>query len=419
MKITILTIGSRGDIQPYLALGVYLKRVGYRVKLATHETFKDLIVSYGLDFEDMGGNIQDRLNDDDIKATIEAANPLQMLGLLVQALEPIMAESLEKSWQACQGADLVISTGIGFWGDDIAAHLGIASVFGLLQPLLPSQEFLSPLMPPQLRLGSGFNWLSHQILNRVYWHMYRPFINPWRESKLGEPPHRGCPFFGDRWRTQPKLFAYSPQVVPHPQDWDQTHHVTGYWFLDQPADFTPPPGLEDFLADGEPPVSIGFGSMVSGDTEQIVEIALASLQRQQQRGILLTGWSGITNADLPDSVFKLESIPHDWLFPRMKAIVHHGGAGTTSAALRAGVPAVVVPFFADQPFWGDRVHRLGVSPTPIPKKQLTVDRLAAAIERATTDAQMHQRATQLGTTIRAETRLATAAQVIDTVLARR
>lgn len=418
MKITILAIGSRGDIQPYLALGVHLQQVGYTVTLATHETFKDLIGGYGLNFIDMGGNIQERLQDDKIKATIEAANPFQMLSLLTQTLEPILLESLARSWQACQGADLVISTGTAFWGDDIAAHLGIGSVFALLQPMVASQEILSPLMPPQVRLGPGFNWLSHQIINRFYWRTYRPFINTWREGTLGEPGHRSCPFFGNRWRKQPKLFGYSPQVLPHPQDWDQTCHVTGYWFLDQPPGFTPPPGLEDFLADGEPPVSLGFGSMMSRDAEQIIDIGLQSLKKQGQRGILLTGWSGVTNTDLPDSVFKLESIPHDWLFPRMKAIVHHGGAGTTAAALRSGVPAVVVPFFADQPFWADRVHRLGVSPPPIPKKRLSVDRLAGAIERAIADSQLRQQAHHLGTAIRAETGLAAATRVIDAVLAR-
>lgn len=418
MNITILTVGSRGDVQPYLALGVGLKQAGYTVKLTTHETFKDLILSYDLDFFPIGGNVKEITQGETGRATIESGNnPFKMLTLLSQALEPIMAESLDNSWQACQDADLVISSGTAFWGDDIAAYLGIPSIFGLLQPVVLTSQIPSPMAPPSWKLGPLFNWLSHQVISRLYWKLFEPPINQWRQARLGEAPRTTCPFLDDRWRTQPKILGYSPSVIPPPTDWTDNCHVTGYWFLDAPTNFAPPRALLDFLADGEPPISIGFGSMASRHAEEITEIALSALKKTGQRGILLTGWSGVSNADLPDHVFKLESIPHDWLFPKMKAIVHHGGAGTTSATVRSGTPGVVVPFFADQPFWADRMAQLGVSPRPVPKQRLSVDRLTEAIRQAIADSALRQRAAQLGTTIRAEDGVAKAVQVVHTTLA--
>jgi len=414
--INILTIGSRGDVQPYLALGVGLKRAGYQVRLTTHDTFKDLIKSYGLDFFPIGGNVQAIVQGEAGQATIESGrNPFKALSCLAQALAPIMVESLDNTWKSCQDADLVISSGTAFWGDDAAARLGIPSVVAMLQPLLKNHAFPHPMLPPR-SLGGWGNGLTYEFFNRFYWQLFKAPINHWRQKTLQMPPSNACPFLSDRWRTLPKLFGYSPTVIPHPPAWDDSYHVTGYWFLDAPDNFTPPATLQDFLADGEPPISIGFGSMATRNPEELTAIALAALEKTKQRGILLTGWSGISNADLPDHILKLEGIPHDWLFPRMKAIVHHGGAGTTAAAFRSGRPAVIVPFFADQPFWGDRAAQLGVSPKPIPKQRLSAERLARGIEDAIANPTIQQRANHLGTIIQSENGIAQAQQIIERVI---
>lgn len=414
--INILTIGSRGDVQPYLALGVGLKRAGYQVRLTTHDTFEDLIQSYGLDFFPIGGNVQAIVQGEAGQATIESGrNPLKALSRLAQALAPIMTECLDNTWKSCQGVDLVISSGTAFWGDDAAARLGIPSVVAMLQPLVKNRAFPHPMLPPR-SLGGWGNGLTYEFFNRFYWQLFKAPINHWRQETLQMRPSDACPFLSDRWRKLPKLFGYSPTVIPHPPDWDNTYHVTGYWFLDAPNDFAPPAALQDFLADGEPPISIGFGSMATRNPEKLTAIALAALEKTRQRGILLTGWSGISNADLPDHILKLEAIPHDWLFPRMKAIVHHGGAGTTAAAFRSGRPAVVVPFFADQPFWGERAAQLGVSPSPIPKQRLSAERLAKGIEAAIANPALQQRASELGTLIRAEDGIAQSVQVVEFTL---
>ncbi|MCP4593378.1 MAG: glycosyltransferase family 1 protein, partial [bacterium] len=157
-------------------------------------------------------------------------------------------------------------------------------------------------------------------------------------------------------------------MAPKPSDWGEQAHVTGYWFLDHVSDWQPPADLVRFLESGPPPVYVGFGSMMSRRAEQTTRITLDALKQSGQRGLIATGWGALSQSDLPDEVFLIESVPHDWLFPRTAAVVHHGGAGTTGAGLRAGVPGIVVPFGGDQPFWARRVEALGVGPAPIPRK---------------------------------------------------
>ena len=271
-----------------------------------------------------------------------------------------------------------------------------------LQPNFPNREFPHPMMPPNLPLGGLINPLTYVLFWRLFQQPFRQPIDRWRVNTLNLPTWRQHPLGDKVWSQIPILYGYSPSVIPKPTNWPEHLHVTGYCFLDSPPDFSPPPELVDFLEAGDPPVYIGFGSMTGRDPELITEIALAALKKTRQRGILLTGWGGICPTDLPDSVFKLDSIPHDWLFPQMAAIVHHGGAGTTAAALRSGAPTIVVPFVADQPFWGHWTAQLGVGPQPIPKKKLTVERLASAIRTAVEDETMRKRAAILAQKIRSE-----------------
>jgi sterol 3beta-glucosyltransferase len=180
----------------------------------------------------------------------------------------------------------------------------------------------------------------------------------------------------ERW---PVLYGLSSSVVPRPADWGSELAMTGYWFLDGAQKWTPPRALEQFLAVGPKPICVGFGSMPSADPEQATRLFARALALAGQRGVLLTGWGGLASAQLPEHVFALESAPHDWLFPRAAAVVHHGGAGTTAAALRAGVPALVVPFIADQRFWAGRVSALGAGIGPIQRRQLEPEPLGDAL----------------------------------------
>jgi sterol 3beta-glucosyltransferase len=203
----------------------------------------------------------------------------------------------------------------------------------------------------------------------------------------------------------PILYGFSRHVLPLTAP---NRHVTGYWTLPAGPGWTPPPALEAFLARGGPVVSIGFGSMASATPETVTALVLGAVRRAGVRAVLLSGWGGLAALPPSDDLFCAEALPHDWLFPRVQAIVHHGGAGTTGAALQAGVPAIVVPFTADQPFWGMRVAALGVGPAPIPRKRLTEQALADALRRTVDDHAMAARAASLGSLIRAEDGVAAA-----------
>jgi sterol 3beta-glucosyltransferase len=207
----------------------------------------------------------------------------------------------------------------------------------------------------------------------------------------------------DLYRSgEPYLYGFSEHVVPRPADWPAAHRISGYWFLDQASQWEPPGALTDFLDSGPPPVYMGFGSMPGDVARNMLRLSVEAIGKTGQRAILLGGWGEAGGLESPDHILTLTSAPHDWLFPRVSAVVHHGGAGTTAAGLRAGKPTLVVPFFADQPFWGRRIHELGAGPEPVSPKELTAGRLAQAIQEAVTDAAIAARAEALGEKIRKE-----------------
>jgi len=250
------------------------------------------------------------------------------------------------------------------------------------------------------------------VLEQVVWWTYGKVINRFRRETLGLPPQTARENAAD-WQSLPVLLGYSPSVVPPPADWPSNVHTTGYWFLDDDAGWTPPARLLDFLAAGEPPVCIGFGSMGGRERGAWQRLLMEAIAKSGRRAIMLAGWAGLAGGDLPDSVLELEAAPHGWLFPRMAAVVHHGGAGTTAAAFRASVPQVVVPHLADQPFWGKRVQRLGVGPRPIPRPKLTLNNLSAAMRAAATDAGMQRRAADLSELVRGEDGVSAAVGLIE------
>jgi sterol 3beta-glucosyltransferase len=214
-------------------------------------------------------------------------------------------------------------------------------------------------------------------------------------------------------RSTPLLGAYRPSVIPHPPDWPESVHVTGYLYLDSGEEWRPSAELSAFLDGGNDPVYVGFGSMGGREAGRLAALVIEALFASGRRGVLATGWGGLRPESVPDQVFVLDSAPHSWLFPRMAAVVHHGGAGTTAEGLRAGVPNVIVPFILDQPFWGARIRALGVGPDPIPKTKLTAARLAEAISSAVTDERIRSRAAEYGRAVSRETGLENAVNLVS------
>jgi UDP:flavonoid glycosyltransferase YjiC (YdhE family) len=270
-----------------------------------------------------------------------------------------------------------------------------------------------------LPLGSGYNWLTHILSEQLVWQMVRAPYNQWRREslKLKPMPLRGP--FDDLYKNNtPFIYGFSEYVVPRQNDWHPAHHITGYWFLNQADDWSPPSGLIDFLARGAQPISIGFGSMSGRVARRLADLTVESVALAQQRAILIGGWAAAHERDLPNHIYAIESAPHDWLFPRVAAVMHHGGAGTTAAGLRAGIPSVIIPFMGDQPYWGERIHALGVGPKPILQKALTARRLADAITQAITEEEIKQRAAILGEKIRAEDGVANAVELVKRCVGR-
>lgn len=268
-------------------------------------------------------------------------------------------------------------------------------------PVYPTRAFTNPILP--FELPAALNRLSYTA-NSGGKAPFMSMINEFRREELGLPP-RSRLASEERLpdgRSIPILHAYSPAVVPIPPDWPPHVTATGYWFVGADPAWQPPADLAAFLDAGPPPVYVGFGSMVTQDPASKIAVVVEALRLSGQRGVIAAGWAGLQAADLPDTIHLLDRAPHDWLFPRMSAVVHHGGAGTTAAGLRAGRPTIIAPFFGDQPFWGRRVQALGVGPPPLPQKRLTAEALAAAIRAVVSDDGIRARAAALGERIRAE-----------------
>ena len=418
MRIAIITIGSRGDVQPYIALGQGLIKAGHTVRLATHQDFDVFVQSHGLEFWPIRGNSQEMMGSQERRDVVEKGNFIAIWKQMIRGAERAINEWMEDGLAACQGIDLLIASSVGLTvGVPVAEKNHLPLLQAHLFPTTPTRAFPSVLLPQTLpNLGGAFNLLSSHLILQLGWLGARPMLNRTRKKILDLPPYSFAePSQASRSKGFPMLYGFSPSVIPAPSDWSADDHVTGYWFLDPADDWTPPPDLLNFLQAGSPPVYIGFGSMGSRKPAETTDLVLQALAQTQQRAILLSGWGGMQKTDLPASVCMVDSIPHAWLFPRVAAVVHHGGAGTTAAGLRAGVPSIVIPFTTEQAFWGRRVHDLGVGPAPIPRSKLTVDRLAQAIQAAVTNAAMRQRAAELGSKIQAEDGIANAVEIIQRI----
>lgn len=413
VEVSIAASGTRGNVQPYIALGKGLKEAGFSVRLMTSEDFEPLATEAGLTFCSTGASIEAMLQSDEWRKTMESGNFLSILSRMRAEMKRGATRIAQQMPTLLEGSDLILTGMAGISGIfSIADLLKIPVVQAYAFPFTPTREFPGPLVP-KLPFGDTFNRLSFHVMRQMFWQSSKIGDATTRQQLgLGKAPFWG-PFRALTNNQAPVLYGYSRHVLPHPHDWPENHLVTGYWFLDAPNDWTPPADLVEFLEAGDPPVYIGFGSMGSRNPQEAGQIALEALERSGQRGVLATGWGGLNPSDLPVTVHLISSMPHSWLFPRMVAVVHHGGAGTTAAGLRAGIPSIVVPFMGDQPFWGKRIADLGVGSTPIPRKALTSKRLAEAIIQCVSNTEMRGQANDLGQKIRAENGIGEAVAFIE------
>ncbi|KAJ3192425.1 Sterol 3-beta-glucosyltransferase [Irineochytrium annulatum] len=386
MHITCLTIGTRGDVQPYIALCKRLQADGHICRIATHLEYQSWIESHGIEFREVKGDPAELM-----QCCVE--NGMFTVNFIVDAIEAETSnvgkfrgwidELITSAWEACQGSDLLIESPSAMAGIHIAEALA----------------FPHPFAVTERHLGGSYNYMSYVLFEQILWKGTSTQINRWRKRYLNRPP-TALGNIGEH--RIPYLYFFSPSLVPPPSDWHDWIHMTGYWFLDAAeVGWEPPERLARFLRESEPNsvVYIGFGSVIVPDPDAMTRTVVEAVRRAGVRAIVAKGWSARgkekENAggersgadplmiDSPDFIYFAEgAIPHDWLFPQLAGVVHHGGCGTTGAGLRAGMPTAIRPYFGDQFFWAERVEAMGVG---CAVRKLTAEKLSAALVALTTD----------------------------------
>lgn len=418
MKVLIFTHGTRGDVQPYAALARALDQAGHEAVLAAPAASAALAEPYGLRFFPLDDGPNTLIDEPQIREAIETNyRGLRGKKIALQVMrrsKPLLAcVATDMAAAAEVGADVVVHAP-GIPGHHVAEALGVPAVPAALQPVwVPTRVFRNPMLPvPLPRALNRASYLAIKLMLRSM-----AGVSDQLRDQLGLPRRRGRHDFLRRPDGGPAtvLQGFSRHVLPSHLDYPAWVHTTGFWFLPAPPDWTPPTALSDFLAGGEPPVYVGFGSMAGTDPHRIGRIVAEAAQLARVRVVLVAGWGGIRLEAPAADVLLLDQAPHDWLFPRMAAVVHHGGSGTTGAALASGRPQVVCPFVADQPFWAARMHAAGVAPAPQPQRRLSPDGLADAIRHAVTDRAMIDTAERLGHAIRGEDGVAVAVKVLESL----
>ena len=375
MKITFLTYGTDGDTRPLLALAHEVVARGHEAHVLADVAGAPHAQALGIPFTALAGDMRAAfLPGGAFGALLKDGASMTRLTRACAALARDNTRPwMEAARAVAQGSDAIVYSGLaGFVGLAVGEGLGIPCIGAAMWPLTPTRAFAPPFLPVH-RMPGWANLLAHRAFERMAWSMFGPALNRARQDVFGAPPRRRP------WRDVPMLYGCSPTLLARPGDWPANVEITGAWAMPPTRDWQPPQALLDFLAAGPAPVHIGFGSMAG--IEQATLIDAIGAVAAQRRVLFQPGWSGIDPARLPPDVFVQGDTPHDWLFPRMALVVHHGGAGTSHAAARAGVPSVVVPFAGDQFFWARRMAARGIAVT-CPAAGLDGNRLVHAVAAA-------------------------------------
>ncbi|GAA4008447.1 glycosyltransferase [Allokutzneria multivorans] len=403
MHVLLATAGSRGDVSPYTGLGVRLIAEGHKVTIATHAPFEEMVRACGLDFRALPGDPREALKSEDGQKWSQAKSSAIGMFRQMKVLKKEMVRAAGALADVAEeeGPDVLLAAPmVSTIAYSVAKGLRVPSAGVFLSPSYPTREF-APILSKGGSFGPLGNVLAANAMVRMVGSAYAPASAVVRE-RYGLPKLS----VGQALREQntekwPVFNGYSRHVIPRPADWREGMEVCGYWWPHVAPGWQPPAELVEFLEAGPPPVFVGFGSMVPGDGEHLGRLAATALRQAGVRGVVQAGWADMSSLQ-DENLITIGDVPHEWLFPRMAAVVHHAGAGTSAAALRAGVPAIPVPVLADQPFWSGTLARLGVATPPVPMSTITADRLGAAVHAAVTDPRFRERATALSALINAE-----------------
>jgi len=412
MKITMLTVGSTGDVRPYLLLGRELRSRGHDITIATFSRFREMIESAGLRFFSLSGDAEafmaSIMNPDTTSVTY-----LTRLSKKLKTVAPLLIRDMEES---CRGAEAMICNYFG------SVYYSVAEEFGI--PCIQTQYFVMDPNPSapissirSQRLPAFANKASYKAGYYLIGAVEKHFLGDWRkEAGLDPRKPSSRPNYRIGTHTIPVIYALSPSVFPRPEEWGPSIHMSGFWFDDAPAPWSPPADLESFLSAGDPPVYLGFGSMNTGDMQRLLTIVLRSLHAAGLRAVIASGWGGLRLSS-NSRVFFTDYAPHDWLFPRVRAVIHHGGIGTTAEGLRWGKPTLIIPFVGDQLFWGERIRALGCGPRPISRQNLTVRKLTKAMLDLSSNHGYSARALEIAQMLSRETGVRTAADLVEREIA--
>ncbi|KAI9723069.1 MAG: hypothetical protein M1828_004317 [Chrysothrix sp. TS-e1954] len=431
LNIVIQIVGSRGDVQPFVALGKTLKeKHGHRVRLATHGNFQDFVEENGLEFFNIGGDPGKHASS---RLTALMAYMVKNPGLIpgmdsvrkgdIGARRKQMFEIMVGCWRSCLEtgdgnatlhggserstptqinsrlfvnqdpsirpfiADAIIANPPSFAHIHCAERLGIPVHMAFTMPWSPTHAFPHPLANINSTSvdPSRSNFISYALVDMMTWQGLGDLVNDFRTKHLNLAPLNlaSAPAMESRMRI-PYTYIWSPALIPKPIDWGSHINIAGFQFLDLATNYTPEPSLVEFLEAGPPPVYIGFGSIVVEEPNALTKLIFDAVKKAGVRALVSKGWGGFGagEMDVPKEIYMLGNCPHDWLFKKVSAVCHHGGAGTTATGIANGRPTIIVPFFGDQAFWGGMVYRAGAGPQPVPNKKLTADNLAEAIRIA-------------------------------------
>jgi sterol 3beta-glucosyltransferase len=393
MRVTMLTLGSRGDVQPLIAFAHGLERAGHQARIATYPRFAPLVSGQGVEFAELAeGALSLGTETEQGRQWVEKGHRrLPTWVGFIRDARSVADRRLADAAEASRDADVVVANNLAqLLGWQVSEHFGVPLVRVLFHA-------------PGYWMTRGSDSPVGRSIRQAVWLLACPWLNSVRRRALRWPPLSWRqPFSQLDRRGLPVLYPASPVLYPPPADAGGATAVTGYWFLDGSLDPDPPAGLAGFLADGPPPVYVGFGSQIDNEPQHTTALMVDALRRAGQRGVLLRPAEAARATGLRSDMFATSAVSHQWLFCRCAAVVHHSAAGTTAAGLRAGVPTVPVPDNTDQFCWARRVHALGVASEPLPRRKLTAAALGDAIRLVTTDDGVRRRAAALGETIRAE-----------------
>lgn len=418
MNIVFLSMGTRGDLQPSLALAKALQAAGHSVRVYAGNNFQSWIEQHGLEALPSGTDSRQKMESELGKQLVSNSHSvLKQAWIWRKMAGDLNFPSVRTLLERCRDCDVFISD-----ATTESFAIAIAEIIGAHHIRLLYQPSFTLTRSGDIAFGAPMPGKEHAI-NYLYakyiaapafWKTSESAVNRFRrENNLRSLNH------GEYARVRQgrlTLMGYSDHIVPRPNDWPSNFHTTGYWFLDEMGHWQPPQALIHFLDAGAAPIYVGFGSIVTPDTQKVAQVAIESAKKLGKRLLLVAGWAGLRVTDLPAHVFQIDTAPHQWLFPRVAAAVHHGGAGTTAAALRAGIPNIIVPHFGDQQFWGWRIHRLGLGPEAIPRYKLDVANLSHAMQETTENEAMRQKALHMGKLIREENGVENAVRLIENYL---